>query len=86
MQTITFDLRDIADEQAFYRQFAHTFSLTSFGNNLDALWDALTGGIALPLQIRLSYVPANKNALQRIIQVLQEAEQETAGALTICLC
>ena len=44
MKQIIFDFSTLADRDAFYHQFAQQFQLDeAFGNNLDALWDVLTG-------------------------------------------
>jgi len=85
MQMVSFDLLDSDDEQAFYQQFAVKFSLDEFGNNLDALWDVLTAGVALPLRITLRHLSRHpaEEALQRIVHVMQEAEQETHGAFSV---
>ena len=85
MQTVSFDLSKLPDEQAFYQQFRETFALETFGNNLDALWDVLTGELALPLRITLYHVshsPAEQT-WQRIVAVMKEAEQETFGAFSL---
>lgn len=52
MKQIIFDFSTLADRDAFYYQFAQQFQLDeAFGNNLDALWDVLTGEIELPVNI-----------------------------------
>lgn len=52
MKQIIFDFSTLADRDAFYHQFAQQFQLDeAFGNNLDALWDVLTGEIELPVNI-----------------------------------
>lgn len=85
MQLVSFDLQDVRDEQAFYRQFAEKFALHGFGNNLDALWDVLTGEVPLPLRIMLRHLHGHpaEAGLQRIITVMREAESETAGAFSV---
>lgn len=50
-----------------------------FGNNLDALWDAATGIMYLPAEIRISRKVGNadlQDEVDAIISVLQEAEQK----------
>lgn len=85
MQLVSFDLHDVCDEQDFYRQFAEKFGLHGFGNNLDALWDVLTGEVSLPLRIMLRHLPQHpaEAGLRRIVTVMQEAESETAGAFSV---
>ncbi|MEJ4044227.1 barstar family protein [Erwinia sp. SLM-02] len=88
MQLVSFDLQDVNDEQDFYRLFAEKFGLDDFGDNLDALWDVLTGGVPLPLRIVLRHLTRHSAgvALQRILAVMQEAETETAGAFSVRVC
>lgn len=50
-----------------------------FGNNLDALWDAVTGIMYLPAEITISRKVGNtelQDEVDAIISVLQEAEQK----------
>ncbi|WP_456309736.1 barstar family protein [Serratia proteamaculans] len=85
MQMATFDLQQVRDSEDFYRQFALKFDLSYFGNNLDALWDMLTAGIELPVRITLRHLDRHpqRAALERILGVMQEAEQETGGAFSV---
>ncbi len=85
MQLVSFDLQQVEDRADFYRQFAARFALSEFGSNLDALWDVLTAGVALPLRITLRhlYRHPQQAELQGIIEVMQEAEQETGGAFSV---
>jgi len=49
-----------------------------FGRNLDALWDALTGDVAGPLELRWDNTAATRAALgadfERLVALLREAE------------
>lgn len=85
MLRVSFDLRPMPDEQAFYRHFARTFRLEGFGENLDALWDSLTGEVPLPLQITLRHLHGHpaEAAFQRIVSVMREAGRETDGAIGV---
>ena len=53
-----------------------------YGNNLDALWDMLTGFIETPVQITVIYKPENKAAenlkesVLKIIEIFKEASEE----------
>ncbi len=53
-----------------------------YGCNLDALWDAVTGLMYVPVNIKIIFKPetvaAEKLAdeIEKIIQVFQEAEEE----------
>lgn len=50
-----------------------------YGNNLDALWDALTGIMYVPVDIKIIYKPKKKhlsefeNQINKIIDVFKEA-------------
>jgi ribonuclease inhibitor len=49
-----------------------------FGRNLDALWDAVTGDVAGPLELRWDDAAATRAALgadfERLVALLREAE------------
>lgn len=53
-----------------------------YGNNLDALWDMLTGFIETPIEITVIYKPENKAAenlkknVLKVIETFKEAAQE----------
>ena len=53
-----------------------------YGNNLDALWDMLTGFIETPIKISVVYKPENKAAenlnenVLKIIETFKEAAEE----------
>ena len=52
MKTITFDFNNIKSLPDFYKSFQKEFELSpGLANNLDGLWDALTGMIELPVKI-----------------------------------
>jgi len=88
MPTISFDFRYIADRNEFYRQFAAKCQLgEEFGANLDALWDVLTGELALPLEIRLLHLHQHTHSAQfaAIIATLEEAVEELDGSLQLTL-
>lgn len=52
-----------------------------YGNNLDALWDMLTGFIETPISISLFFKPESKNienlreSVLKIIETFKEAEE-----------
>ncbi len=51
-----------------------------YGNNLDALWDCLTGWIELPIEVEWRNFKYSKEQLgeysNKIIEVFKEAEEE----------
>lgn len=83
MNKVKFDFSHIADLPAFYRQFSQTFSLDSeFGNNLDALWDVVTAGIKLPVEIEfVNFNGHKKRRFAALVLLFEEAEEELEGAL-----
>lgn len=83
MNKVTFDFHHIADVPAFYREFSHQFALDEhFGANLDALWDVVTGGIGLPVEIEFIHLnAAKKRRFGALILLFEAAEEELYGEL-----
>src|SRR5476649_738187 len=83
MNKVSFDFNHIPDLPAFYAEFVRQFALTeSFGANLDALWDEVTGGIALPVEIDFTHLNASrKRRFGALILLFEEAEEELEGKL-----
>lgn len=81
MNKVKFDFNHIADLPAFYHQFSQAFSLDSeFGNNLDALWDVVTAGIKLPVEIEFVNFNGHKNvALPRWFCFLKKPKRSWKG-------
>lgn len=88
MNRIIFDFNQIADLPAFYRYFANQFGLAeAFGANLDALWDAVTGEIPLPVEIVFSHLTSrSKRRFAAIILLFEEAEEELGEGLCFNIC
>jgi ribonuclease inhibitor len=87
MKKVSFDFNHIPDLPAFYGEFARQFELTDeFGANLDALWDEVTGGIALPVEIDfLNLNTSRKRRFGALILLFEEAEEELEGELRLNL-
>ncbi len=87
MKKVSFDFNHIPDLPAFYGEFARKFELTDeFGANLDALWDEVTGGIALPVEIDfLNLNASRKRRFGALILLFEEAEEELEGELRLNL-
>ncbi|MHA6311244.1 barstar family protein [Pantoea sp. S-LA4] len=85
MLIMQFDLRQLTSRAAFYQQFAAQSGGTPayFGNNLDALWDWLTGGIALPAEVRLQHYAEHHADLAPVLALLEEAAQSLNGELRL---
>ncbi|MEQ4922574.1 barstar family protein [Proteus hauseri] len=77
MQKIIFDFEMLPTMEAFYLSFAKQFDLPDyFGNNLDALWDVLTGDVELPVQIIFKHFPQHSPIFQPLIILMQETQIE----------
>lgn len=77
MKQVIFDFKRLVDRDAFYHDFALQFQLDDkFGDNLDALWDVLMGGIALPVSIVFKHFPHHSRDFQPLVQLMQEAQSE----------
>lgn len=83
MNKVVFDFNHIPDLATFYGEFARQFELSeSFGANLDALWDEVTGGITLPVEIDFTNLSAGqKRRFGALILLFEEAEEELDGEL-----
>lgn len=86
MTTYTFDFDEIAEQQDFYREFSRTFELAQDKvNNLDSLWDAVTGGL-LPLPLDIEFIHLNDKQRRRfgaLILLFDEAEEELEGSCVL---
>lgn len=83
MKIVVFDFNVIANLAEFYALFARQFSLsTEFSPNLDAVWDMLTGGIELPIDIRfVNFTEKKRETFTALISLFVEAQQELEGGL-----
>lgn len=77
MKQVIFNFKTLADRDAFYHEFTQQFQLDDkFGDNLDALWDALVGGIELPVSIVFKHLPHHSRDFQPLVELMQEAQRE----------
>ncbi|OTA19271.1 Barstar [Xenorhabdus beddingii] len=83
MKKVEFDFDQIPDLATFYREFKQRFDLgDDFGANLDALWDAVTGGIQLPVEINFIHLTSQKRIrFASLVLLFEEAEEELEGEL-----
>ena len=81
MKTIYIDFSEIGDEEDFFAQLREKLSLPEhFGNNLDALYDTITGDLEMPL--RIEFVNMNVEQLEHfedLLTTLEDAKDETEG-------
>ncbi|WP_312837238.1 barstar family protein [Pantoea sp.] len=88
MLVITLDFRQLRDRQDLYRQLIEqSEGPATFGDNLDALWDWLTGGMALPARIRLRHLEEHPRPAQfaAVVAVMEEAVASLDGELQITI-
>jgi ribonuclease inhibitor len=83
MKTVIFDFNEISDLSGFYRIFQKKFSLyPGMANNLDGIWDTLTGIIGLPVQVEFQNLSLDKlEKFKNLISLFEEAEGETNNGL-----
>ena len=84
MLTITFDFSKVTRRADFYHHLMqHSHCPPEFGGNLDALWDWLTGGMALPAVFRLEHTSRVSEELVPVLAILREAADTLDGRLTL---
>jgi len=78
MKEVIFDFDRIGTEADFYKTAGTNLELPEyFGNNLDALYDVLTGAIALPVTVRFINLSLGQlETFSNIISVFEDAAAE----------
>ena len=78
MNTAYIDFTDIGDYEEFYNQLKEKVSLPDyFGENLDALYDVIAGGIELPLHLEFVNMSVDQlETFEDLLTTLEEAEEE----------
>ncbi len=78
MKTIYIDFTDIGDDEDFYAQLKEKITLPDhFGDNLDALSDAVTGGLEMPLHIEFVNMTVDQlETFEDLLTALEDAEEE----------
>ncbi|ALR30983.1 barnase inhibitor [Chryseobacterium sp. IHB B 17019] len=78
MKTIYIDFTDIGDYEDFYVQLKEKLPLPEhFGDNLDALFDVVTGGLEMPLHIEFVNMTVDQLELfEDLLTTLEDAEEE----------
>ena len=83
MKQVIFDFEKIKTIEDFYTEAKVKLALPEyFGNNLDALWDSVTSGIELPVDIR--FVNLTSEQLEQfhdLILFLEDASVEMTDEL-----
>lgn len=78
MKTVYIDFVTIGDYEDFYEQLKSKLSLPDdFGDNLDALYDSITGFVALPLHIEfVNMTVSHLETFEDLLTLLEDAEEE----------
>lgn len=84
MHNITLDGRKIDNQEQLHAFLKESLELPDYyGNNLDALWDCLTGYVTMPLTIRWVQIQESEKKLgdysRLLLQLFQDAEEEVEG-------
>lgn len=84
MKEIKIDFKEINNDKEFYEIIREKLDLPEyFGDNLDALWDSITGYIELPIKIRfLNFNNKKSDFFISIKEVFIDAEKELNGGLS----
>ena len=83
MKTIVIDFSQCKYPLDLHNEIREKLELPEwYGNNLDALWDMLTGFIETPIEVTVIYKPENKMAenlkesVLKVIETFKEASEE----------
>ena len=78
MKEIYIDFTNIGDYEDFYTQLKEKITLPEyFGDNLDALYDSVTGFVELPLHIEFVNMTVTQlEDFELLINTLEDAEEE----------
>jgi len=81
MKEIYIDFTSIGDYEDFYEQLKDKLTLPDyFGDNLDALYDVVTGNLELPLHIEFVNMSVEQlEIFEDLLTTLEDAEDETEG-------
>ncbi|SMC46471.1 barstar family protein [Chryseobacterium sp. YR221] len=78
MKTVYIDFTDIGDYEDFYAQLKEKIQLPEyFGDNLDALYDTITGDLEMPLHIEFVNMTVDQlEIFEDLLTSLEDAEEE----------
>ena len=78
MNTIYIDFTDLGDYDDFYSQLKEKLTLPEFfGDNLDALYDSITGFVELPLHLEFVNLSVEQlEIFEDLLVTLEDAEDE----------
>ena len=78
MNTVYIDFIEIGDMEDFFDQLKEKLKLPeTFGDNLDALYDSITGFIELPMQIEFVNMSVEQlEVFEDLLTTLEDADEE----------
>ncbi len=78
MNTVYIDFTDLGDYDDFYAQLKEKLTLPEiFGDNLDALYDSITGFLELPLHIEFVNMGVEQlETFEDLLVTLEDADEE----------
>lgn len=78
MKTVYIDFTDIGDYEDFYTQLKEKVQLPEhFGDNLDALFDTITGNLEMPLHLEFVNMTVDQlEIFEDLLTTLEDAEEE----------
>lgn len=81
MQTLYIDFTEIGDFEDFYHQLKKQWKLPDyFGDNLDALYDFITGDAEMPLHIEFVNMSVDQlETFENLLNTMEDAQEETEG-------
>ncbi|MBN9313306.1 MAG: barstar family protein [Chryseobacterium sp.] len=81
MMNVYIDFANIGDDEDFYEQLKEKLPLPEyFGDNLNALYDSITGDLEMPLHIEFVNMSVDQlDIFEDLITTLEDAEEEIDG-------
>ena len=78
MKTVYIDFSDLGDYEDFYALLKEKLELPAhFGENLDALYDTITGDVELPLHLEFVNMSVDQlEIFEDLLTTLEDAEDE----------
>lgn len=78
---VIIDFKKIKTDEDFYSALSRKIELPDyFGNNLDALYDVISGDLKMPLKIQLINLSSLKaKRFQHLLDTLNELKEEIEG-------
>lgn len=78
MDTIYIDFSEIGDYEDFYAQLKEKISVSEgFGDNLDALYDVISGDFPLPMHLEFVNMSVEQlEDFEELLGLLEETEEE----------